>query len=148
MLKSIWRSFRASIAEEVSKLARYLAVEKVDFSFIDTLLNCRLVPLKKEDNGIRPIGVGELVCRIIGKSITRTLSNNIQKAAGSIQTCTGLSSGIDAAIHAMKDIFHQDWCEAVLLVDAENAFNPLNRKEALHTIQDNCPPFFQYLDNT
>ena len=92
------------VAEEVARLARQLAVKEVDFSAIETLLNCRLVPLQKEDNGIRPIGVGETLRRIIGKSITRTLANDIQLAAGRIQTCAGLSTGIDAAIHAMKKV--------------------------------------------
>ena len=138
----------SQVAEEVARLARRLAVTKIDFGYIDVLLNCRLVPLKKEDNGIRPIGVGEILRRIIGKSVTQTLSEDIQTAAGSIQTCTGLSSGIDASIHAMRKVYEQDWCEAVLLVDAENAFNQINRKEALHNIKKICPPFFQYVENT
>ena len=38
--------------------------------------------------------------------------------------------------------------EAILLVDAENAFNNLNRTAALTNIKELCPPFYQYLHNT
>ena len=43
-------------------------------------------------------------------------------AAGSLQTCSGTESGIEAAIHGMKAIFEDEDCEAVLLINAKNAF--------------------------
>ena len=39
-------------------------------------------------------------------------------------------------------------CNAVLLVDAENAFNSLNRSVALHNLKITCPEFFKYVLNT
>ena len=48
----------------------------------------------------------------------------------------------------MSDLFHQEDTEAVLLVDADNAFNPLNREAALHNIGVVCPSFFKILKNT
>ena len=48
----------------------------------------------------------------------------------------------------MRKIFEKNETEALLLVDAENAFNNLNRKAALHNIKELCPPFFKYLSNT
>ena len=38
--------------------------------------------------------------------------------------------------------------EGVLLVDAENAFNSLNRQAALNNIRYVCPEFSTYLINT
>ena len=40
-----------------------------------------------------------------------------------------------------------DSAEGLLLVDAENAFNTLNRKSALHNIQFVCPSFSRVLQN-
>ena len=48
----------------------------------------------------------------------------------------------------MKAIFEEESTEAILLVDAENAFNNLNRKAALHNIKQLCPTFHRYLANT
>ena len=43
-------------------------------------------------------------------------------------------------MHAVRKSFCDDGTEAVLLVDARNAFNRLNRKVALNNIQFICPP--------
>jgi hypothetical protein len=51
-----------------------------------------------------------------------------------------LKGGAEAAIHAMKTIFQNDATDGVILVDAENAFNKLNRMVALHNMQYLCPP--------
>ena len=61
---------------------------------------------------------------------------------------TGLKGGAEAAIHAIREIFEQESTEAVILVDAENAFNKLNRQAALHNIQYLCPPLATVLINS
>ena len=76
------------------------------------------------------------------------LSDEIQEAGGSLQVSTGLKGGAEAAIHAMKNIFELETTEAVILVDASNAFNRLNRRVALHNIQYLCPNFSTVLINT
>ena len=76
------------------------------------------------------------------------LSDDIQQAAGPMQTCTGLRSGIEATIHAVKEIWDEEDTEAILLVDAENAFNSVNRRLGVHNIRQICPPFHKYLHNT
>ena len=45
-------------------------------------------------------------------------------------------------------MFDDENTEAVLLVDASNAFNNLNRQAALHNIQTLCPPLATVLINT
>ena len=48
----------------------------------------------------------------------------------------------------MKEVFESNECDAVILVDAKNASNSLNRTVALHNIQYICPPFANILINT
>ena len=48
----------------------------------------------------------------------------------------------------MKKIFYLEGTDAVILVDAANAFNRLNRAVALHNIRFICPPFSTILINT
>lgn len=55
-------------------------------------------------------------------------------SAGSQQLCAGQKAGCEAAVHAMRNVFEDPATEGVLLVDASNAFNNLNRKVALHNI--------------
>jgi len=106
---------------------------------ISTLLACRLVQLKKKDNGIRP-GVGECLWRIIGKTIIGLLKEDIIHAVGTLQTCAGLESGIEAATNAVRKSYEEEKSECLLLVHADNAFNKLNRKVSLENIKRLCPP--------
>ena len=86
--------------------------------------------------------------RIIAKAILRSLKKDVEEAAGPLQLCAGQDGGCKAAVHAMKLIFQDQSTEAVLLVEATNAFNSINRQSALHNINVLCPPLAQVLVNT
>ena len=49
------------LADEITTLFKRLATDTIPNDYILTLLACRLVPLKKKDNGIKPVGVGEFL---------------------------------------------------------------------------------------
>ena len=55
------------------------------------------------------------------------------------------SSGSEAVIHAMHDVFNDDNTEGILLIDAENAFNSINRKVTLHNLKLICPVIATYI---
>ena len=65
-------------------------------------------------------------------------------ASGPLQVCAGQTSGSEAAIHAMRNIFDTDDTDATLLIDASNAFNSLNRAAALHNLRILCPTIATY----
>ena len=64
---------------------------------------------------------------------------NVLEAAGSLQLSAGQIAGVEAAIHAVRCCFDEESTEGVLLVDASNAFNSLNRNLALLNIRHLCP---------
>ena len=55
---------------------------------------------------------------------------------------------MEVAIHSVRSHFVLRDCDAVLVVDASNAFNSLNRIVALHSIRQLFPPFATLLINT
>ena len=98
----------------------------------------RLITFDKSP-GIRPIGIGEILRRLVGKLLVGELKQDLKEAAGPIQVCAGHEAGAEAAIHAMQSIFDKDNTQGILLIDATNAFNSLNRKVAMHNILILCP---------
>jgi len=135
------------LADSIARLARRICTEVVDFQSIEVLTAGRLVPLDKCP-GLRPIGIGEILRRIIGKCVMMVLKKDVQNDAGPLQTCAGHAGGIEAAIHAMAEVHDDENTEAILLVDASNAFNALNRNAATHNMQYVCPPLARYFENT
>ena len=97
---------------------------------------------------MRPIGVGEVLRRIMGKCVTKVTKPDVVDASGSLQVCAGHKSGSEVAIHAMREVFEHDNSDAVLLIDESNAFNSLNRAAALHDIRVLCPSIATYAINT
>ena len=157
----VWRQLLCSksfmpasegLCEQISTFAKHLCSEYVDPSCLTEFTACRLIPLDKDpgssDLKIRPIGIGEVLRRICGKATMMLLKPELVDAAGPLQTCAGRAGGIDAAIHAMRDIFDDDETEGMLLVDAENAFNSLNREASLKNMNKICPEIAKYLINT
>ena len=143
----------SELCETIADFAKKLCREAIHPDILQEFIANRLIPLDKgmdkEGNpGVRPIGIGEILRRIIGKVVVSNIRKDISEAAGPLQTCAGLKSGIEASIHAIRKIFQKDETEGLLLVDAENAFNNLNRKAALHNVRQLCPSFYRFLANT
>ena len=105
----------------------------------------RLVPLNKNP-GLRPIGVGEVLRRIMGKVVMAAFSEDVVEGSSNVQMC-GRSSGSEGAIHAMRKMFSNERTEAMILVDAANAFNNLNREALIHNIKYVCPEIAIYVVN-
>ena len=61
--------------------------------------------------------------------------NDITHTTGALQLSAGQDAGVEAVVHTMHDIFSEENTEAVLLIDAENAFNSINREVMLHNIK-------------
>ena len=104
--------------------------------------------------GVRPIGVkrvGESLCirRLIGKAIMKVAALDLKTEVGADNLCANLEAGIEGAIHAMCSEYEKAEEESgVLLVDAANAFNALNRKGALYHARHLWPAAAKYLFNT
>ena len=77
--------------------------------------------------------------RIVGKCLSWELKAAIQVAAGPLQVWTGLKIGSEAAVHYMRKQFEIEFAEVVILVDASNAFNSVNRQALLHNVKVLCP---------
>ena len=129
----------------LADLGRRLCCEVIDpRAATSALAACRLIPLDKNP-GVRPIGICEVARRIIGKAVLSVVNPEIQQAAGFLQLCAGQPGGIEAAIH--HTMYDNPDTDGVLLVDARNAFNSLNRDAALRNIRWICPEVSTILTN-
>ena len=127
------------LCSAIARLTRRISTDYNDPKGLTCLLASRIIALDKRP-GVRPIGVGEVLRRIVAKAVSYITNMDILKAVGDRQLCAGHISSCEAGVHVMTDIQEDDQTEAVLLVDASNAFNSLNREAAMRNIQSLCPP--------
>ncbi|XP_057307912.1 uncharacterized protein LOC130645822 [Hydractinia symbiolongicarpus] len=148
LCSSTFGTTNTDLRKAIAELTKKLCIESIpesDRSPLEAFVACRLIPLNKNP-GLRPIGVGEVLRRIVVKIVMNISKNDVIKAAGSLQVCAGQNAGVEAAVHAMHDIFDNDDTEAVLLIDAENAFNSINRK-VMHNIWKLCSMNATFISN-
>ena len=131
----------------LAAVARRMCTTLIDPSTLLAYTACRLIPLNKCP-GVRPIGIGEVVRRIIGKAVMKIVKHDLQDAVGTLQLCAGQDAGCEVAIHAMTQIFADEDTKALILVDASNAFNCLNRQVTLCNCKTVCPAMSTILTNT
>ena len=91
--------------------------------------------------------MGEIVRPIIGKAVMSVTGMKVQEAVGALQLCAGQPAGVESAIHAMRGFLKDDESDGILLIDADNAFNRVNRAVALRNIQHICPAMKHVLIN-
>ena len=143
---SSFKDTSTALCNTVALLTQRLLREYVDPKALEALLVNRGVALDK-DPGIRPIGIGEMLRRIIGKAVLEVFGADVEKAVGPLQLCAGQSAGVEAGVHAMRSLFESKSVEGALFIDAENAFNKVNRAAGLHNIHFLCPPLRKILTN-
>ena len=150
LVSRVYGTINQELRNALARLARQMCTQSIEqdtfTSPLNPLLACRLIPLDKSP-GIRPIGIGEVLRRIIGKSVMHVMKDDVSISTGCLQLCASQPSGCEAAVHAVREIFQEEDCDAVILVDASNAFNSINRKAMLHNIGILCPVMKTFAEN-
>ena len=82
---------RDSVAELFCNLCNFI----VPWDSIRALVASRLIALDK-CLGVRPIGIGETLCRVIGKAVCMATHLDAALVCSSDQLCVGLQVGIEA----------------------------------------------------
>ena len=126
-------SHSARCRDALAYFTSLLSHNLTDWNLIYALLANRLIALDKNP-GIRPIGIGETLRRIMCKTICLVTRDDVEEVCGSDQLCARTQCAIEGAVHAMSDLFDEnEW--GLLLVDAKNAFNSINRSSLLWNVR-------------
>ncbi len=98
------------------------------------------VPKKK--GGVRPIAVGEILRRLVGKALCSAAKEDATNYFQPVQVGVGSPLGVDAAVHTAR-AWHQrnsnDGTRGFLKLDFANAFNLVSRTQALEQVKTHFP---------
>eukprot|EP00957_Ditylum_brightwellii_P098296 7489607-Ditylum_brightwellii.AAC.1 len=89
------------LREEFAHLADWLANGLPPWAAYRAVMANRLAAMVKCP-GTRPVGIGEILCRLIAKMVIRATGDKAKVACGNLQLCAGLEAGIEGAVHAVR----------------------------------------------
>jgi len=107
------------------------------------LRTARLIPLTKNDGGVRPIAVDDTLRRLTanwmlknsqGRSATAAFAH-LQTAFAKGRPCEVVAMGVQA----LADTLHGSTGWLLLQVDLNNAFNSIHRPAILDALEQRCP---------
>ena len=114
----------SDLRKAFANVVRKLYTDLVETDTIEAFLSCRLIPLDKNPG---PTDFGEVLRRIAGKVVASVLKEDAIKCTVTLQVCAAQEASAEAAIRSMNMIYEDENTNAILLFDASNAFNSLNR---------------------
>ena len=107
MLKDWCTRFSAEyeeLREELAAWTQWLANRSPPRAEYRALTTGRLVALDKNP-GVRPVGIGEAIRRLMAKLVHTLTTTQAMEACGNNNLCGGLKDGIEGEIHASKRAF-------------------------------------------
>ena len=118
-------------------------------SLAPLLCAARLIPLRKKDEGVRPVAVGDVLRRIVGKCLLHhpTVAEQV-RTLQPLQLGVGVSMACPTVAHALQRAVAELPCDgnwAVLQVDVANAFNTVLRPAILQGARDLAPAVVPWL---
>lgn len=111
------------------------------------MLPCWLIPLDKSPS-VRPIRVGEILRRIIGKAVTCIVKKNTMDSLSDIAMCVCWSKVVQWDCHSHLEKSLQTWGNrSCYFSECSKYFNNIKRKVLSHNIKILCPFVSTYVLN-
>ena len=142
-----FKSASVTLCSALAAVVYQICTEAVHPNGLTAFVACCLIPLDKQ-LGVHPIDIEEVPRHIVTKTVLCLVDLDIREACSALQVCAGCKGGCKAAVHVIRQLFHDPCLETVLLVDASNAYDFVNRQAALNNILRLYPPLGQILINT
>ena len=130
------------VAAHLASLCHLLARGEAPGSLSPHLAGGSLHALPKPQGGVRPIAVGEVVRRLVGKVLCMSLREEARDYLQPLQLGVGVKAGTEAAVHASRQWLHRNagHVDKVLVkLDLRNAFNSVDRAAVLSAVRSHLP---------
>lgn len=107
----------------------------------------RLTPLTKEDDGLRPVAVGDMIYRVAMKAVMKC--NVGEDALLKMQFGVNTPGGVEPLLRLFERARNSDdlgkQFQHLFSVDLRNAFNKIDRRRMAEAVKKHCPGMYQAL---
>ena len=105
--------------------------------------SANLVVFQKQSSGVRPIAIGEVFRRLVGKVSAKAYEGVARSAYP--QLGVGVKGGAEVAVHTTRSFFYANPDAVGLQVDFTNAFGMVDRAAVLSAVKAQCPGIFRWV---
>ena len=92
LTSKVFSSCTSDLRKAIADFIKHISINEIAFhnnaTSLETFIVSILGPLDK-NQGLRPIGVGEVLRRIAGKVVMSIVKDDVKKAVGNLQLCGG-----------------------------------------------------------
>lgn len=134
------------IRPSLQKLLEFIAAGKAAVEVAKYFACARLIPLKKKDNGVRPIAIGLTLRRLASKLLLSKINDKIKLEN---QFGIGFQNGMDTVIHATRlasKLFAVEKDFAIFQMDIINAFNTISRNLFMEDLKADYDELFPFVN--
>ena len=103
-----------------------------DLRLTSLFTGARLSPLRKPNNGVRPLAVGEMIYRLCMKSICRAIDADLHPW----QLGVSVKGGVEPLLHYLQKAGQT---EHLIAIDLRNAFNSMKRSLIYDAVRERAP---------
>ena len=147
LLVAVWAApgRRDRALQGLTRLVNMMVKGGVPASVAPFFCGARLHAALKKDGGVRPIAVGYLLRRLVGKCCASELKHRAATLLSPNQLGVGVQGGCETIVHAVKEVMQADPSLWLLQSDLVNAFNLADRNAAIQEIHRLFPEILTWV---
>ena len=139
----------SQVLTSLTKFVNLLATGQAPSSIFPHLCSITLLACHKKNGGLRPIAVGEVLRRLISKSLATATRHDAFNSLAPLQLGLCVRGDCEAIIHSVSHLTSsappQQWW--VLLLDFRNAFNSINRESMFGEFRRRIPSLSPWMES-
>ena len=140
----------AQVMHSLTGLVNLLSSGYAPSEVVPHLCGATLIACKKRGGGLRPIAVGEVLRRLVSKSLSTVLRQEAIQVLSPHQLGVGVKSGCEAIVHSVSRVLEDSNSDPndcwTLLIDFSNAFNSIDRSSMFQEIRARIPSLSSWLE--
>ena len=132
------------LEECLFNIAQRIASGSPELPIGQALAAARLIALPKGENSVRPIAIGEVLRRLVARTICLQEKSLMAEILSPTQYGVAVSGGLDLIFHQIQAGLeaHGDW--GLFKCDLKNAFNSVAREAFFQEVSNNIPSILPF----
>ena len=118
-------------SEALSRVATLMARGEAPAEALEGIRLGRLTALRKPDGGVRGIVVGDILRRLVARTMAKQVASEVEKATAPFQYALSTKAGCECVAHIMQTLTDQDAGATVVSIDGVGAYDLISRRAVL-----------------